>query len=198
MSNLKLYENRPNFGSELIICADNSFPYQISKEDFHSQEVSDQVKKRRDQIYTAQALMSKGESNEQIAQKTKLTHKFSPGLYQREFFMPSGSIIIGQRHAREHIVTVLYGSSTVLTEYSSEEIIGPCTFISHAGVKRVLINHTDTVWITTHRTDACSVEQAEAELILNETDIHKSFVDATGDQTWDNLIMSLNQLKLKE
>lgn len=170
-----IYPTRPNFQSEVVYIADGAIPYQLTKAEFNELPVSEKEKRIRDNMMLFQAYLSLGEESNLIANECKVVHRFSPGIYMREFHMPAGSVIVGHRHAREHVVTVLSGHSTVYTEKNVEEVYGPTTFISYAGVKRILVNHTDAVWTTIHRTDATSIEEAEAELIINE---NKEYNDA--------------------
>jgi quercetin dioxygenase-like cupin family protein len=196
MSNIKLYKERPKFGSEVIQIADGTIPYTFTHDEFHSTPVSDDAMKRRQAIYDMQALLAKSSSNDSVASSSSLVHRFTPGIYAREYTMSAGTIIAGQRHHKEHLVFVLEGYSTVYTENGREEIIGPCTFISPAGTKRVLVNHTKAVWTTVHFTTSCSVEEAEAELIINEDVEYEEAMSRTGNFSFEDLVSSnFNQLK---
>jgi len=188
----RLYESRP-FGSEMVLIADGSIPYHLSHAEFHDTPVPEAQAARREMLYDIQALLTNGATNEVTASLCRLTHRLSPGIYAREFFMPAGSVIVGQRHAREHMVFVLAGHSTVYTEYGAEEVHGPTTFISYAGVKRVLFNHTDAIWTTVHRTDATSIEEAEAELIINEQAEHEAALKRAAGKTWESVMAALDQ-----
>jgi hypothetical protein len=95
-------------------------------------------------------------------------HRFTKGIYTRELTMPPGTIIVGKRHAQEHLVMMTEGFCTVLTERGWEDLHAPCTFTSPAGEKRVLFVHEQTTWVTIHRTDAETLEDVEADLILQE------------------------------
>lgn len=80
----------------------------------------------------------------------QVKHYFSPGIYQREIFMPAGSRVIGKVHATRHLNTIVKGRVTLWTVYGRKELEGPCTFESMAGEQKVLLMHTDTIWMTTH------------------------------------------------
>lgn len=95
-------------------------------------------------------------------------HRFCHGVYTRELTMPAGSIIVGKRHAQEHLVTMTKGFCTCLTEHGWEDLQGVVSFHSPAGEKRVLFVHEETTWITTHRTDETTLEGVENDLILLE------------------------------
>lgn len=162
-----LYPTRP-FTNEVVVIGDARIPYNLTHDDFHGSDVPVLQALRRGKIYELQALVHTHGEDELVLGACQLIHHLSPGIYVREFRMMAGSIIVSHRHSREHIVQVLAGRATVVTEYGTEEIEAPATFISPAGSKRILFNHTDTIWTTTHRTDATTIEEAEAELIIQE------------------------------
>lgn len=96
-----------------------------------------------------------------------LTHRFTPGLYIREIFMPAGSIVISKIHKTEHPYIVSAGKVSVWTEEDKEILIeAPFTSITIPGTRRVLYCHTDVVWTTIHAiTDGETVEQIEERII---------------------------------
>jgi hypothetical protein len=93
---------------------------------------------------------------------------WTPGILMRIMPLKAGTRVTGKRHAQEHGNIVSGGRATVYTEEGVTEVIGPCEFISPAGTKRMLVIHEDMVWTTVHRTDAKTLEEAEAELIIYE------------------------------
>lgn len=95
-----------------------------------------------------------------------LIHKFAPGVYLREIFMPKGSFIIGQQHKTEHFNIVLSGRAMVLIEGHLQEIKGPCTFVSHAGVRKMLHILEDMRWATVHPTDEKELDKLDELLIV--------------------------------
>jgi len=99
-----------------------------------------------------------------------LTHRFTRGIYVREFKMKAGSIIVSKLHAQEHICIISAGKAVVTTESGTQVIEAPCTFVSPAGSKRVLLIVEDMVWSTVHRSDETEVERLESELIIPEPD----------------------------
>lgn len=82
-----------------------------------------------------------------------ITHRFTPGLYIREIFMPKGSLIISLKHLTEHPFIVSKGHAAVLTENGVEQIKAPYCGITTAGTQRVLYIHEDCVWTTFHVTN---------------------------------------------
>lgn len=97
-------------------------------------------------------------------------HRFSPGLYLRQVTMPAGAAVIGKIHSTEHFNIVLTGKCTVITAEGIEEITAPHTFISKAGVKKVVIVHEECIWQTTHVTDSTDLEEIEKQVIVESYD----------------------------
>lgn len=95
-----------------------------------------------------------------------LKHHFAPHVYIREISMPAGSIIIGKIHKTEHFNIIQKGCVTLIGEDGTHTTLkAPLTFISHAGVQKVLYIHEDTIWSTVHITENVDLESLEAELI---------------------------------
>jgi len=99
-----------------------------------------------------------------------VTHRFSKGLYLREIFMPKGTRIIGKIHATEHFNVLLTGKVTVITAEGEEYIEAPFTFISKAGVQKVVNVHEDCIWQTLHVTDKTNLDDIEKEVIVESYD----------------------------
>ena len=99
-----------------------------------------------------------------------VTHRFTDGCYLREILMPKGTVIIGKIHATEHFNIILKGDVTVLTVEGAERIKAPHTFISKAGVQKVVIMHEDCVWQTVHVTDKTDLNDIEKEVVIDDYD----------------------------
>lgn len=95
-------------------------------------------------------------------------HLFSPGMYFRQLTIPAGLVVVSKRHARQHICIVLRGRAVVFTEDGITTIEGPHSWVSPAGAKRVLLVLDEIVWATVHRTSATTVEEAEADVLMDE------------------------------
>lgn len=98
-----------------------------------------------------------------------LIHRFAPGVYLREIFMPKGQFIIGQRHNTEHFNIVLKGRARVKMDDGVIEIVAPCTFVSKPGVRKVLYILEDMVWQTIHPTDETNLDKLQ-ELLIEKTE----------------------------
>jgi hypothetical protein len=86
-----------------------------------------------------------------------VTHRFTPGLYAREIFMPKGSLLVSRIHKTEHPYVVISGRVLVFTEENGVvELRGGYVGITKPGAQRALLLLEDTRWITfhpTHETD---------------------------------------------
>ena len=99
-----------------------------------------------------------------------VTHRFTKGCYLREIFMPKDTLIIGKIHATQHFNVILKGDVTVYTAEGKERIKAPHTFISEAGVQKVVYMHEDCIWQTLHVTDSIDLEEIEKEVIVDSYD----------------------------
>ena len=133
----------------------------------HNQEIT----KNRDAIQSmALMLKDKVETGELQSQDCPVTHRFTKGCYLREILMPAGTRIIGKIHATEHFNILLTGKVTVVTAEGSEYIEAPYTFVSKAGVQKVVFIHEDCLWQTVHVTDKTNIEEIEKEVIVEGYD----------------------------
>ena len=90
------------------------------------------------------------------------THRFTPGLYIRELYMPAGSFLMSKTHTTTHPYVVSQGVASVYSEQDGPTlIIAPYTGITQAGTKRMLFIHEDTIWTTFHVTDLTDVAEIE-------------------------------------
>ena len=85
-----------------------------------------------------------------------VTHRFTPGLYIREIFMPASvppieTVVTSRIHLTEHPFTVSKGKLKVWQEETGWVYIeAPYTGITKAGTRRLLIIAEDTIWTTYH------------------------------------------------
>jgi len=118
----------------------------------------------------ADLLLKKVEAGELISQECPVTHRFTPGCYLREIFMPKGTRVIGKIHATEHFNILLTGHVTVVTAEGCEEIRAPYTFVSKAGVQKVVHIHEDCIWQTVHVTDKTDLDEIEKDVVVESYD----------------------------
>jgi hypothetical protein len=100
----------------------------------------------------------------------KVKHYFAGGMYAREMFIPKGTMLTGALHLFEHINVCSKGDISVYTEDGVQRVQAPATLVCPPGSKRIGYAHEDTVWITFHATDAKTVEEAEATLVMANHD----------------------------
>lgn len=103
-----------------------------------------------------------------------LTHRFAPGIYLREIFMPAGAFVIGHEHKTEHFNIILKGYARVLVDNEALDIHAPITFVSKPGVRKVLYIYEDMVWQTVHPTDETDLDKLE-ELLIVKSDSWKTY-----------------------
>lgn len=145
--------------------------YQLKTERAFDLSHSGKIKANRDIIQdTAKRMIEMIESGEFQSQDCPVTHRFSDGLYLREILMPKGTRIIGKIHATEHFNVILTGSCTVITAEGIEEFKAPHTFISKAGVQKVVVVHEDCQWQTLHVTDKTDLKEIEDDVIAESYD----------------------------
>lgn len=95
-----------------------------------------------------------------------VVHRFTPGLYIREIFMPAGSVLTSKIHKTEHPFVISQGIVSVWTpETGAITLKAPYTGITKPGTRRVLFIHEDTIWITFHVGGEESVEAIEDRII---------------------------------
>lgn len=94
-----------------------------------------------------------------------LKHHFAPGVYVREIFMPAETIIIGHIHKTEHLNILVQGACYIVHDDGArEELRAPLTFVSKAGVQKVLYITEDMIWQTVHATTETDIEKLEEML----------------------------------
>lgn len=99
-----------------------------------------------------------------------VVHRFAPGVYIREIFMPKDTYVIGKIHSTEHFNILLKGKVTVITTDGMEDYEAPCTFVSSAGVQKIVYMHTDCTWQTVHVTNETDLKVIEKNVIVESYD----------------------------
>lgn len=83
-----------------------------------------------------------------------LMHRFTPGLYTREIFMPAGSVVTSRIHKTKHQFILLEGVVSVFSDNDGEQLLeAPYVGITLPNTRRVLYIHEDARWITAHPVD---------------------------------------------
>jgi hypothetical protein len=113
-----------------------------------------------------------------------VVHRFAPGMYSREMFIPAGTIIIGKLHKHSHLNNISQGCVRVATSISGvQEFNAPCSFMSEPGVKRAVLALTDTIWTTYHPnpTDTQDLVLIEEEVIAESYEALAAYKESTCD-----------------
>jgi hypothetical protein len=111
--------------------------------------------------------------------KGQYVHRFTPGLYSREMFIPKGSIITGVTHKTQHPFVISQGDiSTWCPNGKTVRMKAPFTGITEAGTRRLGFAHEDTVMTSFHVTNETDPDKIAEEIVdvrvnplLNEDDV---------------------------
>jgi len=80
-----------------------------------------------------------------------LVHRFTPGMYIREIFMPAGTLVTSAFHKTQHPYVISKGSVLVwIPGETPVRLKAPHTGITDAGTQRLLYIEEDTQWTTFH------------------------------------------------
>jgi mannose-6-phosphate isomerase-like protein (cupin superfamily) len=93
-----------------------------------------------------------------------LTHRFTPGLYVREIFMPKGTVVISRVHKTEHPYAVLQGRASVWVDGGIVECRAGDIGVTKPGTRRVLLILEDCRWATFHPTGETDLKKLEEQL----------------------------------
>lgn len=104
----------------------------------------------------------------------ELRHTFAPGVYVRELLMPAGNFVIGHEHKTTHVNVVVEGRAYVMMGGKPYLLEAPHTFVSEAGVRKVLYILEDMRFITIHPTQETEIDKLEEELIV-KSDSFKAY-----------------------
>lgn len=95
-----------------------------------------------------------------------VTHRFTPGMYIREIFMPKGTLLTSKIHKTEHPYVISMGVVSVYTETEGVKVLSsPHTGITKPGTRRLLFIHEDTIWTTFHPTQETDLVKIEEDII---------------------------------
>jgi len=100
----------------------------------------------------------------------KPNHYFADGQYVRELYLEANKDLVGKMHRHEHLVTLVSGECIVVTTEGREHIVGPRTWTSPPGVKRVIRTLTDCHFLTFHLNprNTRDLDAIEADVIVPE------------------------------
>lgn len=96
-----------------------------------------------------------------------VTHRFTPGLYIREIFMPKDTLIVSAIHKYEHPFVISQGAATVYDRFNKSQLLkAPHTGITQPGTCRVLYIEEDCIWTTFHTTQETDVETILDDILI--------------------------------
>jgi hypothetical protein len=114
------------------------------------------------------------------AAECPVKHRFVPGMYIREIFIPAGTVIISATHKQTHPFVISVGLVRVVSEHEGAvEYAAPFTGITQAGTRRLLYTLSDVIWTTFHPTDKCTVEEVLPEIF--ESHVNPAIPDHVPD-----------------
>ena len=61
------------------------------------------------------------------------------------------------------------GDISVATKDGIKRVQAPHTFVSKAGIQKVVFAHEDTIWTTIHATNETDIDKLENELVEGDT-----------------------------
>jgi hypothetical protein len=101
----------------------------------------------------------------------EMTHHFIPDFYIRQMGARAGSLIVTKVHLTVHPLFISKGRCVVYDEESDKTFLvqAPFMAVTMPGTRRVILVVEDALWTTMHRTDKTTVEEAEKEMLLDET-----------------------------
>jgi hypothetical protein len=101
----------------------------------------------------------------------EMAHHFIPDFYIRQMGAKAGSLIVTKVHLTVHPLFISKGRCVVYDEESDKTFLvqAPFMTITMPGTRRVILVIEDALWTTMHRTDKTTVEEAEKEMLLDET-----------------------------
>lgn len=100
-----------------------------------------------------------------------VTHRFGPGVYIREVFLPRGAYVVGHRHTTPHVNIMLTGVLGLINDNGTETILrAPQTFVAQPG-RKVAYIYEDVIWQNVHATDETDVNKLE-DMFLDKSPVY--------------------------
>ena len=107
----------------------------------------------------------------------KVEHDFSFGVYARILYIPRDTILTGKLHKYPQINLLRQGDISVLVGDKVKRLKAPFVVASPAGTKRIAYTHSDTIWITIHKTDLRDLVQIEQTFIAQDEQEYLEFIN---------------------
>jgi len=118
----------------------------------------------------------------------KTTHRFLPGVYEREIVVPPWTVLTGAEHKTDYKVRLEKGTIAVNVDDSVRVLTAPCEFIAKAGAQRAgRVFEEEVVWVDVYEnpddcTDVLRLEDRlyvvpECGLADSRTEVQKAKID---------------------
>jgi len=123
------------------------------------------IKHRRARICELEKALESldGSENMEEYNEGRIHHHFGTGVYGRELFIPAGQVIVSKIHRGKTLSVIAQGEITVISEEGANLYKAPHVFVSPPFTKRVVVSHTDVVWVTSHENPENSEDLKEIE-----------------------------------
>lgn len=112
-----------------------------------------------------------------------VTHRFTPGLYIREIFMPAlpgGTIVTSRIHLFEHPFVISKGKVMVWTEGEGNQLlVAPYTGVTKPHTRRILHVLEDTIWTTFHVTNETDPDVIVKQVTMDHSEHLEKLIDTS-------------------
>jgi hypothetical protein len=130
------------------------------------------IEHRRKRICDLEKAMESIDGSEDMEEFNagRVCHHFGTGVYGRELFIPAGQVIVSKIHRGKTLSVIAQGAVTIISEEGSKTVEAPYVFVSPPFTKRVVVSHTDVVWVTSHENfkDSEDLEEIESRIIAKD------------------------------
>lgn len=109
-----------------------------------------------------------------------VAHTITPGLYTREMYAPTGTLVTSKVHITDHQFIISKGVIWILDDFSKQwnRFEAPYRGITRKGTRRVGYVEEDVIWTTMHATPLVEdKEYTQDEFIKLVEDIEDSIID---------------------
>lgn len=147
----------------------NMFLADFSNDVELTKEVIEHRRKRICDLERALCQLPKSKNMEEF-NAGRVCHHFGTGVYGRELFIPAGQVIVSKIHRGKTMSVIAQGAITIISEEGSKTVEAPYVFVSPPFTKRVVVSHTDVVWVTAHENfeDSEDLEEIESRIIAKD------------------------------
>lgn len=95
-----------------------------------------------------------------------VNHKFVPGMYIREIFMPKNTWVTSLVHKTNHPFFILKGKVSIYSDNNGEQKLeAPYSGITTPCTRRLIFNHEDTIWVTCHPTNVLPTDHSQEAIM---------------------------------